>query len=69
MMTEKEILGKNVRRIRRALDITQTELGSQIGKNTVWISNIETGRSGIMGVDLIELANALNTTAEVLFKE
>ena len=69
MMTEKEILGKNVRKIRRALDLTQTELGHKINRNTVWISNIETGRSGVLGVDLIKLAEALGTTAENLFEQ
>ena len=69
IMTKKEIFGKNVRRLRRGLDLTQTELGVEVNRNFQWVAAIEHGRTNPVGEDIIQLAKALGTTAEQLYAE
>jgi transcriptional regulator with XRE-family HTH domain len=67
-MKKKFHCGINIRKFRRQLGITQTELGDKIGKTQALVSYIE--KTGIVNKGLIiEIANELNIPQEVLLYE
>ena len=57
---------QELRRIRRAKDITQEELGRQVGLTAAGISALERGDSKARQDTLINLADALDVTADEL---
>ena len=61
-----EQLGKRIKHFREKAGISQDELGRRILVNNVHISNIETGKKAPSIDLLIELANALEVSADDL---
>ncbi|MCB2386306.1 helix-turn-helix domain-containing protein [Thalassolituus alkanivorans] len=63
-MTDRELLlaiGRNVRRQRLLLDITQEELSARSGLHPTYISEVERGKRNLTVVSLFRLAGALET--------
>lgn len=63
------MLGDKVKKIRKELKITQSELAKTIGVSQSTIGMIEGNKQGVSSDTLIKLAKALNTTAEYLLSE
>jgi transcriptional regulator with XRE-family HTH domain len=59
-------LGKRVGNLRNKAGMSQDELGEKVGVNNKHISNIETGRSKPSMDTLVDIANALNVSADDL---
>ena len=59
----------NIRKRRRALDITQLELAKQLGIKQQVVSNWESGRSDPRARDLPRIAEALHCTIDELYEE
>ena len=65
MVTKAEI-GERVRRQRRALDLTQTELAKKCGVTYQVINGLERGRQSVYAERLEALARALHCSADYL---
>ena len=66
MAITSEQLGKRIRHFREKAGISQDELGRRVFVNNIHISNIETGKKAPIIDLLIELANALEVSADDL---
>lgn len=60
--------GREIRRLRRRLGLTQTELAERIGAHQSFVSNLERGNVKNPRVStLVRLAHALNANVEISF--
>ena len=69
MVDESAIVGivaANVRRARKALNLSQEELAFEAGLDRTYISQVERGKRNMTIVVLARLATALHTTPERL---
>ena len=62
-------LGENVRRCRNAVGLSQEQLALRIGLGQGYISQIESGQHNPTLETIAELASALGTSVENLFRE
>lgn len=62
-------IGKNIKKAREELDISQEELAEQIGKSPHLISMLERGRSGVSIPTIINICNSLNIDANFIFAD
>lgn len=60
------IIGKRIQSMRKQRRISQTQLSNRIDKNTSYISYIENGVKCMSLETFIDIANALQTSADVL---
>jgi transcriptional regulator with XRE-family HTH domain len=70
-MTEQEIrasLGKNIKKYRKQLNLSQEKLAAQINIATNFLSEIETGKKWISPATLAKLTEALDVETYQLFK-
>ena len=51
------IIGQNVREIRRSLNLTQEEFAEELNINAQFLSQIETGKTGISIDNAINICN------------
>lgn len=58
-----EIIGKNVKKLRKAQKLTQLELANKCSVNREQISRIENGRRDYMHSTLLEVCDALGISA------
>lgn len=65
-MGDPVVLGKRIRRLRRALDLTQAQLGAQVGIAQNSVSAIESGTIRPSAGTLGALAGALGVTVDDL---
>lgn len=63
------MLGDKVKKLRKELKITQSELAKTIGVSQSTIGMIESNKQGASSETLMKLAKTLNTTAEYLLSE
>lgn len=63
------MLGNKVKKLRKSLGITQSDLAKTIGVSQSTIGMIEGNRQGTSNDTLIKLAKTLNTTAEYLLSD
>lgn len=64
---QKEVNVETIRSLRKSLGLTQGELAKEIGKNTAYISDLESGKRDIAGIaagTLVKLSYILGVTAE-----
>ena len=66
--TAKNFLASNVRRLRKMLGMTQSDLAQSSGVGQDTISLIENGKTTPNCFDVANIAEAMNTTTEVLLK-
>lgn len=67
-MDELKNLGKNIRRLRRSADITQSELGLKIDLSKDSLSKLELGKQENIGLKyLVLICQVLNVDMEALF--
>lgn len=59
-------LGKRIRQIRKSQNITQETLAEKVDVGTTHISHIETGATKLSLKTFIQIANALNVSADEL---
>ena len=59
-------IGKAIHRRRKALGLTQAELGERLNTTHATINRWENGKQGVMTIDLNRIAKALQTTAPEL---
>ena len=70
-MTEldlRDILGKNLKRIRSIRKLSQAEFAEKINISIPFLSDIENGKKWVSPVTLVKMANALNIEAYELIK-
>lgn len=60
-------VSRNIRQLRKDLDMTQVELAAGIGVTPQQVQKYESGASRVSASMLVELADALNLTIEDLF--
>lgn len=63
------IIGKRIRIIRRQQKLSQMTLAELVGKSPTYISLVENGQKGPSLELLVDMANALKVTADVLLGE
>lgn len=61
-MDMRKLVGRNVRRLRMARDLTQEQFAERSGFSQQYISDLERGRRNPTIVSLYELAQALGST-------
>ena len=69
-MSKKELyllVGKRIKESRERAGQTQSELASKIGVSVTYISSIERGISFPRGEKLVDILNALDTSADSVF--
>lgn len=62
-------IGQNIRRIRRAKDLTLQEVASAVGKDAQSLSRLERGETNATLVFLFEIAEGLNVDITEFFKD
>lgn len=60
------IIGKNIKKARKRMKITQEQLAEIIDKNPSFISYIETGKKSFSIETLVDIANALHVSSDEL---
>lgn len=63
------ILGKNVRKKRKEMGMTQTDVGNQLGVTTQQVQKYESGKSAMYVHTLLDLSRILSLTLEDLVSE
>lgn len=63
------IIGNNVRRIRKEQQFSQIDLAVTVGIDRAYLSEIENGRTNVSVNILYAIADALNTPITDFFKE
>lgn len=64
----KQVLGKNVRKHRSALGISQEKLAELADLDRTYISGIERGKRNVSLVNIVEIAHALKIRPEELLR-
>lgn len=59
-------IGKTIKNIRKARDITQEELAEKINSSAGYISNIESGNKKLSLNKMVDIAKALDTTLDAI---
>jgi transcriptional regulator with XRE-family HTH domain len=65
----KHVLGHNVQKLRKSLDMTQKELAERTGLNRSYIAGIERGMRNVRLSTIAVLAAAMNVDPEELLKK
>ncbi len=68
MKEESKKLGNNLKTIRTAKNITQSELAELLGVDKSFVSNIENGKNNPTLSTIANLAKALKVSVDELFK-
>jgi transcriptional regulator with XRE-family HTH domain len=68
MQEESKKLGNNLKAIRTAKNITQSELAELLGVDKSFVSNIENGKNNPTLSTIASLAKALKVSVDELFK-
>jgi len=63
-----QAIGKNVRRLREALGISQEELADRAGLHRTYIGGIERGERNLGLINLVKLAHALGVKPSELLR-
>lgn len=63
------IIGRNVRNIRKDLNLTQEDFAEDLNINSQFLSQIETGKAGISIDNAINICNTANCSSTKLFKD
>ncbi len=63
------IIGRNVKDIRKDLDLTQEEFAEQLNINAQFLSQVETGKAGISIDNAINICNTAKCSSVKLFKD
>ncbi|HOL35918.1 MAG TPA: helix-turn-helix transcriptional regulator [bacterium] len=64
-----EVIGNSIRKIRKAMGMTQEELSSKTGISSSFLSHIERGTKKASIETIYKIANALQVPIEKLFAE
>ena len=62
------IIGRNIKNIRKDLDLTQEDFAEQLNINAQFLSQIETGKAGISLDNAINICNTAKCSSTKLFK-
>ena len=65
----RRLVGRNVRRLRMAAELTQAALADQMGVDRAYISGLELGQRNATILSLWQVAEALNTDMASFFKK
>lgn len=63
------IIGRNVRYIRKELNLTQEDFAEKLNINAQFLSQVETGKVGISIENAINICNTANCSSNKLFKD
>ncbi len=63
------IIGRNVKEIRKNLNLTQEEFAEKLDINAQFLSQVETGKAGISIDSAINICNTANCSSNKLFKD
>jgi len=62
------LLGRNIKRFRNRLSLSQLNLALELGISTTFLSDIENGKKWVSSQTLSQIAKALKTEVHELFK-
>ena len=62
------IIGRNVKNIRKELDLTQEEFAEKLDINAQFLSQVENGKTGISIDNAINICNTAKCSSNKLFK-
>lgn len=65
--TDNAILGRNIKNIRKELNLTQEEFAEKLNLNPQFVSQFETGRVGISVENLINICKLANCSSIAIF--
>ena len=68
-MDIRTLVGRNIRRLRRASSISQEELAARIDADQAYISRLESGQVNVTVTVLQAIATALKVRPKALFDE
>lgn len=63
------IIGRNLKDIRKELNLTQEDFAEKLNINAQFLSQIETGKAGISIDNAINICNTANCSSNKLFKD
>ena len=63
------IIGRNVRSIRKDLNLTQEDFAEKLNINAQFLSQVENGKTGISIDNAINICNTANCSSNKLFKD
>ena len=63
------IIGRNIKNIRKDLDLTQEDFAEKLNINAQFLSQVETGKAGISIDNAINICNTANCSSIKLFKD
>ena len=63
------IIGRNIKNIRKDLDLTQEDFAEKLNINAQFLSQVETGKAGISIDNAINICNTANCSSIRLFKD
>jgi len=64
--TQGQFIAQQLKTLRKKQGLTQVQLAEKVGLTQAAIASYESGRIRILDIILIDLANALNTSADML---
>ena len=64
-----KIIGRNIKDIRKELNLTQEEFAEQLNINAQFLSQVETGKAGISIDNAINICNTAKCSSTELFKD
>lgn len=67
--TQLQVFGKNIRRIRRDLGLSQEELAERCGIHRTYIGGVERGERNVAFLNILRIARALQVSPCQLFEE
>jgi transcriptional regulator with XRE-family HTH domain len=65
----RHVVGRNVRRLRLSMDLSQAELAERMGVDRAYVSGLELGQRNPTVLTLWHLARALGVKVETFFDE
>lgn len=68
-MDMRTLVGRNIRRLRRASSISQEELAARIDSDQAYVSRLESGQVNVTVTVLQAIATALKVRPKALFDE
>ena len=63
------IIGRNIKNIRKDLDLTQEDFAEKLNINAQFLSQVETGKAGISIDNAINICNTANCSSIRLLKD
>ena len=65
-LSDKKKMGKRIKAARNRVGLSQEALGAAVGKSSVYMSNVETGKANASLETVVSIANALRVSVDAV---